>query len=95
MLGELILAARDEGDITEQKSLQQTYDFIADPFYLLFGIGLSQLLDSFSQASVNSQKLWNFPGSIVESLSTLNKELEEQFHWRTECLEFVGRRRTF
>ena len=56
-IGRLVKGAQETGDITEQKSLQQALDFISNPFYVAFGIGLCQTLDTFAESSLVSQKL--------------------------------------
>ena len=89
MIGNSILAAQKEGDLSEQKSLQQTHDFITNPFYLAFGIGLAQILDSYSKMYLNAQKLWNFPGTLVNCLEELKLKLSDKFELEKEQL-FIG-----
>ena len=90
MIGSLISAALKEGDLTEQKCLQQTLDFISNPFYLAFGIGVAQILDSFSKMSLNAQKLWNFPGTVVKCLEELKQKLHQNFSWEKDPLFLAG-----
>ena len=87
-IGQLIENAMKDNDITEQKSLQHALDTITDPFFLAFGIGLVQILDSYAKASLDSQKLWNFPGTIALSINDLSKKLEnDTFVWSGKALE--------
>ena len=89
-IGQLIENARKDDDITEQKSLQNALDTITDPFFLAFGIGLVQILDSYAKASLDSQKLWNFPGTIALSINNLSNQLineNNSFIWSDTALQ--------
>ena len=89
MLGKLVEAARATGDLTEQKTLQQILDSIGDSYYICFGIGVAQMLDEYAKVSLDGQRLWNFPGSLVLSLEKLKDnlgKLEKDFHWSEEKL---------
>ena len=83
-MANLILAAQKEGDSSEQKSLQQTHDFITNPFYFTFEIGMAKILDRYSKMSLNAQKLWNFPGTFVNCLEQLKLKLSDKFDWEKE-----------
>ena len=68
-------------------------DSIADPYYIAFGIGISQVLDEYARVSLDAQRLWNFPGSLVLSLETLKENLDEwkeNFSWGQERLLLGG-----
>ena len=87
LVGRLVEGARFQGDLTEQKQLQTVLDTISDPFYIAFGIGLTQILDDFAKVSLNAQKLWNFPSSLVLSLECTKENLVkciDEFHWSQE-----------
>ena len=71
-------------------SLQSTYNFISDPYYLSFGIELSQILDSFAKVSLESQRLWNFPGTIVMAVHTLQQNTGSTFIWNRDPLSLGG-----
>ena len=79
----------EDGDLTEQKILQNSLDSLSEPFYIAFGIGLCQILDSFVECSLNAQRLWNFPGSLALSIENLHCVLKN-FQWSDKALNKAG-----
>ena len=77
-IGSLIENARTNEDITEQKSLQNSLDYISNPYYIAYGIGLAQTLSFYSETSLQGQKLWSFPGTVFFlSVEKLKKQVRK------------------
>ena len=74
-IGSLIENARTKEDITEQKSLQNSLDYISNPYYIAYGIGLAQTF--YSETSLQGQKLWLFPGTVILSVEKLKQQVRK------------------
>lgn len=93
VLSEAEETARAEKDLTEQKSIQKRLELLMNPEHLLFGIGLSQVLDSYAAMSLSGQKLWKFPGSVCIEMTDLKQQLEKSasvFVWSEEDLKITS-----
>ena len=62
---------------------------MCDPFILSFGVGIAQVLNSFSKISLDAQTLWKFPGTLAISLQTLCEELCAKFQWSAKPLSLA------
>lgn len=56
---------------TEGKRLEKMLDEMRKPYNLLYFIGLGQILNEFSNASVTSQGISMFPTSVLRNLGDL------------------------
>lgn len=66
---------------------------LVDPEILMFGIGLVQILDQYAQASLDAQRLANFPTSVLVSIQRMVSKLEKWssgWEWEDLDLKIAG-----
>ena len=85
----MIESAREEEDLTEQKYLTETLKEISNPYFLCFGIGICQVLDTFTDLSLGAQRLWQFPGTLALSIEKLKSSLEVEFQFLDSQLKYA------
>ena len=63
-----------EADATHQKEMEKKRKQLTDGYNIAFAVGLAQLLDVYSHASLEAQHLSYFPTTVMKAI----KEFEEQ-----------------
>ena len=82
----------ESGDIPCQKSMEKKRDELSRAETIAFAVGITQLLDCYSVASLNAQHLPFFPTTMIKSVLQLQKNLQLwKNNWMgAEYLQFAG-----
>ena len=77
----------------DAKDIWKTLHRVRDPRNLLLAVGLSQLLEKYIHASLQSQHSRRFPTQAWKVVSQIREEvtaLEEKWSWGKEELKYAG-----
>ena len=81
------------GNTAKQLEAEAELTSLSDPENIAFGIGISQILESYAAVSLDVQNLSHFPTSVESSIRLLRSVLERwsfKWEWKTENLNLSG-----
>ena len=81
------------GDLTQQKAMHERVNELSDGKMIALAVGICQLLDAYSDTSLNAQHLSFFPTTAMQSVKWLEQmltECKDEWKWEPGCLKFAS-----
>ena len=78
---------------TEQRAAEKAYNQVADVRFIVFAIGVCQILEGYAKVSVSVQDMKLHPSSVPQILEELCDSLEkmsQSWYWEQNKLNMAG-----